>query len=80
MKIKYVCEKCGSEYDTEREAKECESFHGDIIDVSPIGSIPYNRKQEYPRSILVTVKNFRGRVLKCEYQKCINYRVVSEGD
>lgn len=50
------------------------------INVSPIGSIPYNRRQEYPRSILVTVKNARGRVLKCEYQKCINYSVVSEGD
>lgn len=80
MKIKYMCEKCGVEFDTEEEAKKCEGCHGDIVDVSLKGSIPYNRGCEFPRSILVTVKNANGRVLKCEYQYADNYSIISEGD
>ena len=61
---KYICDKCGREFDKLDDAKEHELRHYDVVGVKSVKYL----KQEYPKRITVNMMNGNGHVLECEYE------------
>ena len=57
MKIKYVCEKCGTRYDTVEEAQKCEANHGHIVAAHVFPGKIYLPNDLCPQTIYVKVCN-----------------------
>ena len=54
MKIRYECGKCGSQWNTEAGAKQCEESHAEIIKCTPI---EYRERHELPSRIEITFRS-----------------------
>lgn len=60
MKIKYICEKCGTRYDTSEEAQKCEANHGHIVVAHVIPGKIYLPNDLCPQAIYVKFCNDNG--------------------
>lgn len=60
--IKYKCDKCGAQYNTEEEACNCERVH---VDVAKIEKLFYGLNAKYPH--MVELKMSDGQIIRCRY-------------
>ncbi len=68
MKTKYICEKCGSEYDTAESANKCEAVHGEIIEAHVMPGAAYERSGIRPSAVYVKFRNKNGREVAAKYK------------
>lgn len=71
MKTKYICEKCGSEYDTAESANKCEAVHGEIIEAHVMPGMVYEGIR--PSAVYVKFRNKNGFEMAAEY-KFVEYK------
>ena len=73
MKTKYLCEKCGTMYDTAESADKCEAVHGEIIEAHVIPGAVYERSRIHPDAVYVKFRNKNGFEAAAEY-KFVEYK------
>ncbi|WP_294000261.1 hypothetical protein [uncultured Megasphaera sp.] len=73
MKTKYICEKCGAEYDTAESANKCEAVHGEIIEAHVMPGAVYEQSRITPNAVCVKFRNKDGFEAAAEY-KFVKYK------
>ena len=61
-KTTYICELCGSGYETEAEARACEDSHAKIVGVAAAKSVGYTDHYAVPLRVVVTFTDGRREV------------------
>ncbi len=67
MKVKYICEKCGTMYDTAEAANKCEAVHGEIIEAHVMPGEAYTRDRLRPDVIYARFRNKKGEEEAAQY-------------
>ena len=68
MKVKYICEKCGAEYDAAELVNECEAAHGEIIEAHVMPGVMYEPSRICPHAVYVKFRNKNGFETAAEYK------------
>lgn len=55
--VSYICSICGSKYDSENAAIECENSHYKLINIKKINYSSKDNKNRYPSSIIVELED-----------------------
>lgn len=71
MKVKYICEKCGAEYDAAESVNKCEAAHGEIIEAHVMPGMVYEGIR--PNAVYVKFRNKNGREVAAKY-KFVEYK------
>ena len=66
MKVKYICEKCGTAYDTAELVNKCEAVHGEIIEAHVMPGAVYEGVR--PNAVYVKFRNKNGFEIAAEYK------------
>ena len=67
MKVKYICEKCGTMYDTAEAVNKCEAAHGEIIEAHVMPGAVYEGSGIHPDTVYVKFRNKNGFETGAEY-------------
>lgn len=73
MKVKYICEKCGTMYDTAEAVNKCEAVHGEIIEAHVMPGAVYEPSRIHPDTVYVKFRNKNGFETAAEY-KFVEYK------
>ena len=73
MKVKYICEKCGAEYDAAESVNKCEAAHGEIIEAHVMPGAVYERSGIRPNAVYVKFRNKNGCEVAAKY-KFVEYK------
>ena len=68
MKTKYLCEQCGTMYDTKAEAVACENQHGKLIEFHVMPGKAYTREKLRPNVVYAKFRNKFGEEEAAQYQ------------
>ena len=71
MKVKYICEKCGTMYDTAEAVNKCEAVHGEIIEAHVMPGMVYEGVR--PSAVYVKFRNKNGFETAAKY-KFVEYK------
>ena len=73
MKVKYICEKCGAEYDAPEAVNKCEAMHGEIIEAHVMLGAMYEPSRIRPNAVYIKFRNKNGREVAAKY-KLVEYK------
>lgn len=79
MKTQFICEKCGSRYETAEAAKKCEANHGGLIEVRVMPGFAYRPSGVRAQEIWAKFRNEHGEEEAAKYQ-LIGYASVNFDD
>ena len=68
MKVKYICEKCGTAYDAAESVNKCEAVHGEIIEAHVMPGAMYEPSRICPHAVYVKFRNKNGFETAAEYK------------
>lgn len=68
MKVKYICEKCGTMYDTAEAVNKCEAVHGEIIEAHVMPGVMYEPSRICPHAVYVKFRNKNGFETAAEFK------------
>lgn len=68
MKIKYICEKCGTAYDAAESVNKCEAAHGEIIEAHVMPGAVYEGSGIRPNAVYIKFRNKNGREVAAKYK------------
>ena len=67
--ILYVCETCGTKYQLESKAKECERSHRKLVEIKEAVYDSRDRKKEFPAMINVKFESYDGQSSVISYYR-----------
>lgn len=68
MKVKYICEKCGAEYDAAESVNKCEAAHGEIIEAHVMPGMVYEGSVIRSNAVYIKFRNKNGFETAAEYK------------